>query len=180
MTMTEQDTTPRIYVASLSDYNTGRLHGRWIDATQDAEDIAAEVHAMLASSPEHGAEEWAIHDFENFAGIHLGEWESFETVATVAQLLEEHGAAFAAWYSNESRDIADDLGSMFEEEYAGEWSSVADYAEELAEDMGGVPDDLSWPLSCIDWERAGRELELGGDIWTVQTADFGVYVFRGV
>ena len=28
---------PRIYVASLSDYNAGRLHGEWIDADQGAE-----------------------------------------------------------------------------------------------------------------------------------------------
>lgn len=30
---------PRIYVASLSDYNSGNLHGRWIDAAQDAGDL---------------------------------------------------------------------------------------------------------------------------------------------
>ena len=35
----ERDTArarPRIYVASLPDYNAGRPHGRWIDAAQDA------------------------------------------------------------------------------------------------------------------------------------------------
>jgi len=52
----------RIYVASLSDYNAGRLHGAWIDATQDADEIEAEVQEMLAASPEPIAEEWAIHD----------------------------------------------------------------------------------------------------------------------
>ncbi len=25
---------PRIYVASLSDYNAGRLHGQWLDAAE--------------------------------------------------------------------------------------------------------------------------------------------------
>lgn len=33
---------PRIYVASLSDYNAGTLHGKWIDADQSAEDIQAD------------------------------------------------------------------------------------------------------------------------------------------
>ena len=30
---------PRIYVASLSDYNAGRLHGTWIHADDDPDDI---------------------------------------------------------------------------------------------------------------------------------------------
>jgi len=52
--------TPRIYVACLAAYNSGRLHGRWIDAAQDAEDIKAQIAEMLKESPEPGAEEWAI------------------------------------------------------------------------------------------------------------------------
>jgi len=34
-----------------------------------------------------------------------------------------------------------------------------DYARELAEDTGAVPDDLAWPRTCIDWEQAARELQ---------------------
>jgi antirestriction protein len=33
-----------------------------------------------------------------------------------------------------------------------------EYAQELADDCGMIPDNLSWPLTCIDWERAAREL----------------------
>ena len=55
--------TPRIYVASLSDYNTGRLHGRWIDASQPADAIREEIALMLAESKEPIAKEWAIHDY---------------------------------------------------------------------------------------------------------------------
>lgn len=41
----------RIYVASLSDYNDGRLHGVWIDCDgKDAADIYSETNAMLAKS----------------------------------------------------------------------------------------------------------------------------------
>ena len=38
--------TCRIYVASLSDYNAGILHGRWIDVT-DEDTIREEIAAML-------------------------------------------------------------------------------------------------------------------------------------
>lgn len=33
-----------------------------------------------------------------------------------------------------------------------------EYAQELAEDCGMMPEDLHWPLNCIDWEHAAREL----------------------
>ncbi len=55
--------TPKIYVDCLSAYNAGTLHGSWIDANQDAEDIHEEIQEMLSESPEPVAEEWAIHDF---------------------------------------------------------------------------------------------------------------------
>ena len=51
----EPKVQPRIYVASLSDYNAGRLHGTWLDADVEAADLAEGVQAMLASSPEPGA-----------------------------------------------------------------------------------------------------------------------------
>jgi antirestriction protein len=40
----------RIYVASLADYNAGYLHGAWIDAAQDAEDIDRAIAKILRTS----------------------------------------------------------------------------------------------------------------------------------
>lgn len=34
------------------------------------------------------------------------------------------------------------------------------YAQELAEDIGAISKDYQWPLSCIDWDRAARELQM--------------------
>ena len=39
-------------------------------------------------------------------------------------------------------------------------SYFRDYAQELAEDCGMMPKDLSWPCNCIDWEQAARELKM--------------------
>lgn len=44
------------------------------------------------------------------------------------------------------------------EAYQGQFNSDEEFAQNLADDLGLVPDDLSWPCSCIDWERAAREL----------------------
>lgn len=51
----------RIYVADLAAYNNGKLHGVWINATDDLDDIQKQVNKMLAESPEGFAEEYAIH-----------------------------------------------------------------------------------------------------------------------
>ena len=36
----------------------------------------------------------------------------------------------------------------------------ADYARELAEDIGAINSDAKWPATCIDWEQAARELQM--------------------
>ena len=181
-----------IYVASLSDYNAGRLHGLWIDAGRSAQEITAEVEAMLQASPSPDAEEWAIHDYEGFGPIRLSEWESFDRVSALAEMIEAHGEAFAAWFSDAEVESVDDLEEAFSDAYQGEFDSLADYAQSLAEETGILqqyavhdysmfqqPDDLSgvWPFSCIDWDRAGNELVVGGDAWTAGSAS-GVFVFR--
>ena len=35
-----------------------------------------------------------------------------------------------------------------------------DYARELAEDIGAMPEGNNWPAYCIDWEWAARELAM--------------------
>jgi hypothetical protein len=48
---------PEIWVGSLSDYNAGVLHGIWIDAWQEPEEIQEQVSWMLRTSPTGNAEE---------------------------------------------------------------------------------------------------------------------------
>lgn len=84
---------PRIYVASLSDYNNGYLHGRWIRATQTSEHIYDEIQQMLATSPSPSAEEWAIHDHEGFATLALAETVSIEALSRLAKRFTQLGHA---------------------------------------------------------------------------------------
>ena len=37
----------------------------------------------------------------------------------------------------------------------------ADYAQQLAEDLGVKLDQMEWPINCVDWDEAWRELEMG-------------------
>jgi antirestriction protein len=79
----EGEVVPRIYVASLADYNAGRLHGRWIRADLPSDEIYREIQEMLAASAIPDAEEWAIHDFEGFGPIRLAENTRIDTLARI-------------------------------------------------------------------------------------------------
>ena len=163
---------PRIYVACLAAYNSGCLHGRWIDATTPDE-IMDEVRVMLADSPEPDAEEWAIHDYEGFEGASLSEYASFETVCELADFIEEHGELGAKLMSHFGDDLAEARAAF--EDYAGEYRSSADFAEELTRDTGTeIPPSLDY---YIDWQALARDMALNGEILVFQTGFDEVHVF---
>lgn len=45
-----------------------------------------------------------------------------------------------------------------QEAYAGEFGSDEDFARDMADQLGSVDKNASWPNNCIDWEYAAREL----------------------
>lgn len=45
-----------------------------------------------------------------------------------------------------------------EEAYAGTFDNDEDFARDLAEQLGAVDKDAKWPMNCIDWEYAAKEL----------------------
>lgn len=164
--------TPRIYVACLAAYNAGCLHGRWIDAAQDVEAIKREVRAMLAASPERDAEEWAIHDYEGFGELRLSEWEGFERVSELATFIEEHTHLGRALLEHFCGDVDEAEAAL--ENYSGCHQSLADYAQELTEETTTIPDLLR---HYIDYEAMARDMELNGDVFTIETAHDEVHVF---
>ena len=176
-TETEPQIPPRIYVASLSDYNAGRLHGTWIDAADDPEDIHEAVQRMLATSREPLAEEWAIHDYEGFGPARLSEYSDFESVSRIAHGIETHGDAFAAWVAH-AGDSSEETAQRFDEAYLGRWDSITDYAEQLAEDLG-LTDDLvpEWarPYVRVDIDLLARDLEI--ELAIADSEEGGIHVF---
>jgi len=155
----------RIYVACLSAYNNGYLHGTWIDATQDEEGILAEIHTMLAASPVvelYGeiAEEWAIHSYEGFHGIEIGEYESISRIAQLAQELEEHGEPYAAYLGY----FSDGTVADFEDKYRGCFENREDFAYNLYDEMGTIQQLEKAGLNShyIDFVAIARDLFIDG------------------
>jgi len=173
-------------VASLSDYNNGVLHGRWIDAARDESELQADIDAMLATSPwaartGEPAEEWAIHDYNDFAPLRIDEHESMSWIGRVARGIVEHGPAFAAY-----ADVVEEEEMLegFDHEYLGHYDDLHTYVEQLINDRGydrildeELPASIR-PYVKIDITATANDL-LRGDIHAVPAIDGGVWIFRG-
>jgi antirestriction protein len=100
-----------------------------------------------------------VFDHEGMLGLIKGECspsEAAEAAATVEEM-ERAGIDLEA-----AAAYIDDRGewdaSNFEDSYAGEFDSMEEFAQQLAEDIGALNEFLVWPHNCIDWEHAAREL----------------------
>jgi hypothetical protein len=51
-------------------------------------------------------------------------------------------------------------------------SDFEDYARDLADDLGAIPRDAAWPLTCLDWAQAAKELASDYAIITYQGNDY--------
>ncbi len=58
-------------------------------------------------------------------------------------------------------------GNGGDEQWQGDWYPVTlirdsyfkEYAQQLADDIGAIDASAGWPMSCIDWDQAARELQ---------------------
>lgn len=168
----------RIYVACLASYNAGTLFGKWIDAAQTADEIREEISEMLKNSPESGAEEWAVHDFEGFGSISLGEWPDLQRVSKIASLLEEYGDAFSLWYQHQDGSYVelDEMEERFNEQCHGAHDSKEAFADYLLESTGEIMSVPEWARRYFDYHTYARDLELEGS-YSFVSANGQVYVY---
>ena len=177
---TEPTLAPAIYVASLADYNNGTLHGVWIDAAREPEAIYTDINAMLAQSREENAEEFALHDYDQFGTCRINEFDPIEKVSRIACGIKEHGEAFAAWAElrNGDPEWLDD----FRDAYLGHFESAQDFAKQMADDLGyadelaKLPESLR-PYVHFDSAALARDMELAGDIYVAPKPFGGVWIF---
>lgn len=128
----------------------------------DSRDVIARIEdlesqrAELVETFETANETWHAKTGDNHA--------NFVAVTAARETL-------AAW---DAMDEAEELKTLQAlaaeaEDYAADWthgetlirdSYFRTYAEELAEDIGAVNSEATWPNNCIDWERAARELRM--------------------
>ena len=86
--------------------------------------------------------------------------------------MQEHDGIGALVLDHYCGDIEDATRAL--ENYMGCYSSLADYAQELTEDTSEVPEHLQF---YIDYERMGRDMDMSGDIFTIETRFDQVHIF---
>jgi antirestriction protein len=64
----------------------------------------------------------------------------------------------------------------FEGARISEYTSLADYGQEMTEDSMTIPPSLQY---YIDWQAMARDAEMNGDLFTISTAYNEVHVFAG-
>ena len=104
--------------------------------------------------------------------------DSRDIIERIAELEEErealddgeHAEALAEWDEGDEGQELRALKALAEEaeDYSPDWkygealirdSYFREYAEQLAEDIGAVDRNASWPCNCIDWDEAARQLK---------------------
>jgi antirestriction protein len=169
----------RIYIACLAAYNSGALHGQWIDATSDVDAMREQVAAMLAASPVAGAEEWAIHDYDSFPN--LGEFPGLDAVAAMAELFEDfdHIAADDLHAILANFHTADEARANLSDNFAGTFDSFSAYADDAADEMieacGLDATRGKFLINYFDYAAWARDLALE---MTVIDCPSGVAVFH--
>lgn len=90
-----------------------------------------------------------ITDYDNIPEKYANEkdvWKFAEAFAECEQEIEVVEAALEC-------DISD-----IDEAYAGSYKDDEDFAYETAQSLGSIDKNASWPMNCIDWEQAAKEL----------------------
>lgn len=169
----------RIYVACLAAYNSGFLHGKWIDCEgKDADTIREETKEMLKQSPEPDAEEWAIHDYEGFGSYRVEEGTSFDTIGTLAQAVQNSGHELdliTGVMQDRGLDVEEAI-EYIDDNYCGEHEDFKAYAWDWLESSGeldSIPKHLQY---YFDIEAYARDMDLNGGFITVDADNGNIHV----
>jgi hypothetical protein len=99
--------------------------------------------------------------------------DNYEDLIDVRDIIDAYGDAVTD-EDSDTADTLDDLladlrGNGGDHEWRGDWYPVTlirdsyftEYAQSFAEDIGLISDTATgWPYTCIDWDRAARELQM--------------------
>ena len=173
----------KIYIACLASYNNGTMHGKWIDATSDVDEMQEEVNALLRSSKYPNvmvecpacAEEFAIHDFDGVPN--LGEYCGLRAVADYVEFVEANDSFEADEIKAVLDDCCGDLAlaqERLEDGYCGTFERFQDYADEFVDDciLPDVENEMA--RKYFDYESFARDLQT--EMYTIDTPG-GVMVF---
>jgi len=160
-------TKPAAWIGCLAAYNSGHLHGRWVDLTLGVEAFDDACADILRSSPVHDAEELDVMDYEGIGteiGLcearRLAEWCDDVPAGQEAETLQRALAAFS-W---SMRDVLEagphaaelnDVRGPFQYRFMAEDESEGMAWDRLI-DCPGVEAVIEMEYVSVDFKAAAR------------------------
>jgi antirestriction protein len=153
----------RVYIASLSDYNDGRLEGKWFDLSDymDASDLMDDIQEMLNDLTKkyknvdgEVREEWAVHDYEGIpptlASEYMGEAD-FEKLIEIRRIAEDRDIPVEVLVERAGDTGSDDYEALADSlVMVVDGSDETDIVYELENQMGDLGNDFWKDYIFID------------------------------
>lgn len=148
----------RVHYWELSNYNNGKLIGKWFDLDGiSKDDHQEELQAWLEELTEETGElceEWILGDVEDVPDHLHGEWDVYDEFFLIQEFLSTtHLDDDVVWAGVELGISLDRI----EDAYVGQFDSYEQMAEQYVDEgfFGDVSESLSF---YIDYDKLGRTL----------------------
>ena len=165
----------RIYVASLSDYNNGRLEGKWLDLSDysDASELMEAIQEMLDELTEkyksvdgEVREEFAVHDYEGIPSTLASEYMSeqdFQQLYDIAEVADDRGVPVEVLIERAGDTGSDDYQALADSlimvvDGNDESDIVAEYEDQIGE-LG-----YDWWSNHVGITKTDQRLLYGEDV----------------
>jgi antirestriction protein len=123
-------------------------------------DILEALQELKKESFEEQSGEDFEGDFEET--FEITDWleipEFLQDLETFAEFIEVFEGSSYGIEIFEAANYLDIPFSDIDEAYSGEFDNDEDFARNMADDLGVIDKNPSWPYTCIDWEQAASEL----------------------
>ncbi len=103
----------------------------------DSRDVEARIEELESDREEFYDDEHAVRE--------VGEFEDQDELDALRDFRKEAQGYCSDWDHGET---------LIRDSY------FVEYAEQLADDIGAINRNATWPLTCIDWEQAANELKV--------------------
>lgn len=154
-------TSINVYVGTYGKYNAGSISGEWVDLSEydNLKDFYKYCHELHQDEEDP---EIMFQDIENGFGL-IGESWINQEIYEIIEKIEDYNdgedfiKSVLECASDRGEITLDNIEDVLDV-YHGEYKDDEDFAYEMADSCGYINDKVSWPYTCIDWERAARDL----------------------
>jgi hypothetical protein len=142
-----------------------------IDSSTDIDELIEQIQDELQEGEEDRVEDIALtfDEWKMSTDLLIGLQSSSEIPEDLPEAIEALENAdydlevYEAYEDNRGTSPSDlsDIEMLIrdtDEAYQGEYDSDEKFAQEMADQLGAVDKNASWPMTCIDWEQAASEL----------------------